>query len=168
MTTTDAPLRLGSGVPDDRRSSVMVPTRRSCVLSALHSPAVAPLVLVALLFTLAARPPQVNARGGDGGAEVRVRGTCGKGATTKLRLRARDGGIKVQFEVDHNRSGVSWRVVLIQDRRVVWRGRARTRGAGDAFEIERRLRDLPGADRVTGRAWGPGGITCAASATLPG
>lgn len=109
------------------------------------------------------------ARGGSGGgSEVRVAGGCGTGATSKLRLRARDGGIRAQFEVDHNRSGAVWRVVLVQDRRVVWRGTARTRGASDAFEVERRLRDLPGADTVTARAWGPRGVTCAASATLPG
>jgi len=130
---------------------------------------VASLVLLTLLIAVAARPPEVIARRGDGGGgEVRVAGTCGKGATSKIRLRAREDGIRVQFEVDHNRPGASWRVVLVQDRRVVWRGRARTQGAGASFEVERRLRDLPGADRVTGRAWGPGGLTCAASATLPG
>lgn len=106
------------------------------------------------------------ARGGDGGGgEVRVAGACGRGASSDLRLRSRDGGLRVRFQVEHTRSGASWRVVLVQDRRVVWRGRARTRGG--AFEVERALRDLPGADRVTARAWGPGGITCAAAATLP-
>lgn len=125
------------------------------------------LVLAALLLAFAAAAPGASARGGDGGgAEVRVSGTCGKGATARLRLRGRDGGIKVQFEVDHHRSGATWRIVLVQDRRVVWRGRARMRG--DSLEVARRLRDLPGADRVTARAWGPGGITCSAAATLPG
>ena len=56
--------------------------------------------------------------------------------------------------------------MLVQDRRVVWRGRARNRAG--SFELERTLRDLPGADRVTARAWGPAGVTCAAAATLPG
>jgi hypothetical protein len=59
-------------------------------------------------------------------------------------------------------------VVLIQDRRVIWRGRARTGGPSASFEVERRLRDLPGADQVTARASGPGGLTCSATATLPG
>ncbi|MDX6658653.1 MAG: hypothetical protein QOH62_3446 [Solirubrobacteraceae bacterium] len=127
------------------------------------------VILVVLALALTAPSPEASARGGGGGAgEVRVAGTCGKGATSKLRLRARDGGIRVQFEVDHSRAGGAWRVVLVQDRRVVWRGRARTRGVGDSFEIQRRLRDLPGADQVTARASGPGGLTCAASATLPG
>ena len=102
---------------------------------------------------------EVGARSALPGAAARVpRPACG--------FAGRDGAIRVRFEVDHSRAGASWRVVLVQDRRVVWRGRARTRG--DSFEIERSLRDLPGADRVTARAWGPGGVTCAAAVTLPG
>ncbi len=125
-------------------------------------------LLVALLLAGFAGAASAHARGGgDVGAEVRVAGSCGSGATSKLRLRARDQEIRVQFEVDQSRSGALWRVVLVQDRRVVWRGHARTGGVSDSFEIERHLRDLPGADGVTARAWGPGGVTCAASATLP-
>jgi hypothetical protein len=124
------------------------------------------IALLAIAVLLVTGAAVAGARGGGG--EVRAQGTCGKGATAKIRLRARDGGIRARFEVDHHRSGVSWRVVLIQDRRVVWRGRATTGGASASFEVERRLRDLPGADQVTGRAWGPAGLTCAATATLPG
>ncbi len=139
-------------MPIDRRFPVLLPL----------------LALGAMLLALAAGPPPASARdGGGGGGEVRVAGTCDRGATSKLRLRARDGGIRVQFEVDHSRSRASWRIVLVQDRRVVWRGRARA-GSDGSLEIERRLRDLAGADRVSGRAWGPGGLTCSAGATLPG
>ncbi len=111
--------------------------------------------------------PTAIARGGDaGGKEIRAAGSCGRGPSSDLRLRSRDGGIRVRFQVEHARSGASWRVVLVQDRRVVWRGRARTRAG--TFELERVLRDLPGADRVTARAWGPAGVTCTAAATLRG
>ena len=34
------------------------------------------------------------------GQDVRVAGTCGNGATSKLRLRRKDGAIRVEFEVD--------------------------------------------------------------------
>jgi hypothetical protein len=127
------------------------------------------VILVALAIALAGPSPAAIARGGDGGSgEVRVAGTCDRSATAKLRLRSKDGGIRARFEVDHSRLRGSWRVVLVQNRRVVWRGRRSTRGSGDSFEVERRLPDLPGADLVTGRAWGPGGVTCVATATLPG
>ena len=135
---------------------------------AARRPHLAVLVVAALLAgTFLVRAPAAIARGGDGGGgEVRAAGSCGAGASSDLRLRSRDGGIRVRFQVEHARRGAAWRVVLVQDRRVVWRGRARNRGG--SFELERTLRDLPGADRVTARAWGPAGVTCAAAATLPG
>jgi len=56
--------------------------------------------------------------------------------------------------------------VLVHEGRVEWRGRARPRGPRGSFEITRRVRDLPGADRVMVRATGPRGLSCSASATL--
>lgn len=100
--------------------------------------------------------------------DVRVKGTCGRGATSELRLRARDGAIRVELEVRTRRRGERWRVVLVHERRVVWRGRARTASGRGSFRIRRSLPDLEGADRVTARASGPRGITCQATAVLPG
>lgn len=137
------------------------------VLRVPPSPAAVVLTAAVLAASCLGAPPATARGGGDGGGgEVRAGGQCGRGASSGLRLRSRDGGIRVRFQVEHARSGATWRVVLVQDRRVVWRGRARTRAG--SFELERRLRDLPGADQVTARAWGPGGVTCAAAATLPG
>jgi hypothetical protein len=125
--------------------------------------ALAPVVL--LLGPVLAS--QAAARGGGDRPEVRVAGVCGTGATSKVRLRQRDGGdIEVRFEVEHARSGQGWHVALMRERRVVWRGQARTQNG--SFEIERRLPDFSGADQVTARAVGPRGLTCTASATLPG
>ena len=121
---------------------------------------------LALLTAPASALAKHGGGGDDGRQEVRVAGTCGKGATARLRLRSRDGAIRAQLEIDHARSGQRWRVSLVQERRVVYRGSVRT-SAGQ-FEIERRLTDLPGADRVTARAVGPRGLTCVAAATLPG
>ena len=130
------------------------------------------VLIVALLLALPASAPAKGGGGGGGGGgddnrqEVRVGGTCGHGATARLRLRSRDGAIRVQFEVDHTRSRVTWRVSIVQERRVAWRGRART--SARQFELEYRLNDLPGADRVNVRAVAPHGLTCVAVATLPG
>src|SRR3954451_4505813 len=126
------------------------------------------LLTICLLLVLAPASALAKHGGGgdDGAQEVRVAGTCGKGATARLRLRSRDGEIRAQLEIDHTRSGKSWRVSLVQERRVVYRGHARTRLG--QFEIEKRLSDLPGADHVTARAVGPRGLTCVAAATLPG
>ena len=139
------------------------------------------LALLGVLGTLGGPPvlgagPAFARDGGDGGGrgggddrrEVRTTGTCDRGATIRLRLRSRDGELRADVEIDHARRGSSWRLVLVQDRRVVWRGRARLGSASDSVEIERRLRDLPGADSVSARAWGPGGVTCSVAATLAG
>jgi hypothetical protein len=132
-----------------------------------------PIVLaLALLALTLVGPASALARGGGGGGgggnrpEVRVAGSCGRGATSALKLKARDGGIEAEFEV-HGRTGL-WRVVLVQEQRVAWRGKARTGGASHSFSVERRLGDYPGPDQVLARAVGPRGITCSATATLPG
>ena len=106
--------------------------------------------------------------GDDDRAEIRVIGTCSASAATKLRLRSRDGGIELEFEVDHNRAGSLWRFVIVHERRVARRGLVRTSGPSGSFDIERRLPDLVGTDTVTARAWVPSGITCRATAALPG
>jgi hypothetical protein len=85
-----------------------------------------------------------------------------------LQLKADDGAIEVEWEVDRNRTGESWRVTLARSGRVLHRATVRTGGRSGSFSFERRISDLAGADRVTARAVGPRGVTCTATATLPG
>jgi hypothetical protein len=99
--------------------------------------------------------------------EVRVPGMCGRGASASLKLKADDGGIEAEFELQHHRS-TRWRVVVVQERRIVYRGRERTSALRGSLSIERRLDDLPGADEVMARAVGPRGLTCQATAVLSG
>jgi hypothetical protein len=103
----------------------------------------------------------------DRAGEVRVVGSCGATATSKLKLKSRDGSIELEFEVDSDRVGMLWRVALVHERRVAWKGAARTSGPSGSFSVDRRLPDLLGPDTVTARASGPAGITCRATATLP-
>lgn len=130
-----------------------------------------PLAIALILLVLAVlAPASALARGGGGGGdrpEVRVAGSCGRGATSSLKLKARDGRIEAEFEV-HGRAGSLWRVAFVQERRTVWRGRARTAGPSRSFSVERALGDYPGPDQVFVRAVGPRGVTCQATATLPG
>jgi hypothetical protein len=139
------------------------------------------LAIAVLLLALALLGPGAAlAKGGGGGddggggghgggdrPEVRVAGTCGHGARSTLKLKARDGAIEAEFEV-HGRAGSTWRVAFVQERRTVWRGRARTSGTSRSFSVERRLGDYPGPDQIFARAIGPRGVTCQATATLPG
>ncbi len=125
--------------------------------------------LVALLLSclLLAVPASAQARHGGGDDEVRTSGTCGGGASSELRLKADDGTIEARFEVRGARRG-RWRVVLVQERRVAWRGTVRPDGGSRSFRVRRDLTDLPGADQVVARASGPRGVTCTASGTLSG
>ena len=123
--------------------------------------------LAALCAVLAlVSPAPALARGGDD--DVRVTGSCGNGAAAKLRLRAKDGAIQVEFEVKANRGGQRWRVVIVHERRVTWRGQARTRSGSRSFRIRRSFPDFDGADQITARASGPRGNTCEATGLLPG
>jgi len=120
-----------------------------------------------VLVVLAVAVPQAHARRADhgGGGDVRVAGACGKGASSKLRLKSEDGRIEVRFEVEHSRFSGRWRLTFVQEGRVANRGTLRARRS---FEVRRELPDLSGADQVSVRAVGPRGLTCAAAATLPG
>src|SRR3954451_15334858 len=123
------------------------------------------LTALAVSLSLSAAPAALADHGGGGDDDVRVAGTCGKGAFSSLRVRSRDEGIEVRFAVGHIRHSGRWRVTIVREGRVAYRGRVRARRS---FEIRRRLSDYGGADRITVRAVGPRGLTCAAAATLPG
>ncbi|MEA2157056.1 MAG: hypothetical protein QOE11_3196 [Solirubrobacteraceae bacterium] len=144
------------------------------------------LLTVAVVVAAAAGSTPAFARGGGGdssgsgggsgsgrggGADVRpavrVAGTCGKGASSSLRVRSRDGGLETEFEV-HGRTVASWRVTIVHEQQVAWRGSRRTIGASRSFSVGYRLPDYAGADAVTARAVGPRGVVCTASVTLPG
>ena len=124
-----------------------------------------PALVASLVLVLAVPPAWADHGGEGGGGDVRVAGTCGKGATSKLRLKSEDNRIEVRFEIEHIRFAGRWRVTVVQEGRVAYRGNYRARRS---FEIRRRLNDLSGADRVSVRALGPRGLTCSAGATLPG
>ena len=90
---------------------------------------------------------------------------CGGRATSKLRLRARDGAIEVEFELEHS----GRRCLAACDRpRAARRLEGHPTGirVAAAFELDRRLPDLAGTDAVTVTAWGPSGATCRATAVL--
>jgi hypothetical protein len=69
--------------------------------------------------------------------DVRVRGVCTKSSTSKLKLKQDDRGIEVEFEVDQNRNGVAWKVVLRRNGSRVASGTAVTRGPSGSFEFRR-------------------------------
>jgi len=122
------------------------------------------LALPCVVALLVAAAP---ARADDGDREARIVGRCAGGATSQLRLRSHDGAIRLEFELRRRRPRESWRVVIVHEHRVAWRGTAKTGGSG-SFRVRRSLDDLDGVDRVTVRASGPGGLRCEAYGRLLG
>ena len=136
--------------------SVLPPARIAATIGA---------VLAVSLFI--AVPTSLARDGKDDRPAVQVAGTCSGSAKAKLRLRADSGEIEVEFEIEHARAGVRWRVALVHERRVAWKGTARTTQDG-ALATNKTIPDLPGYDTVTASAWGPQGLACRATATLTG
>ena len=123
------------------------------------------LIAAALLAMVAARPLAAPAKDGDGD-EVRVTGVCGGSVTSELRAKAEDDGIELRFKLRRSRSGAVWRIVLVHERRIAWKGTAKSTGSSGSFELRRMLTDFSGADAISVRAVGPRGVVCRASATL--
>ena len=119
-----------------------------------------------LIFAIAAAAlvaiPATSAKDGD----VLVRGACTKASSSKLKLSGEDGRIEVEFEVDQNRNGVRWTVVLRRPATVLVRTTRVTRGPSGSFELRRVVADLAGADRITARATSPSGEVCRATAAF--
>lgn len=97
---------------------------------------------------------------------VETTGSCTKAASARLRLRAKEGRIRVELEVDSSRSGVVWRVVVLHERNVVFQGSARTTAPSGSFELRRSVQDWWGTEQITARATSRAGEVCRASARI--
>jgi len=103
----------------------------------------------------------------SGGADVIKRGNCTGAADWKLKLGRDDGRIEVEFEVDQNRVGKRWHVVLRHDGDKFFDGFRRTQAPSGSFEVKRFVNNRAGADTISAHAVRPAtGQTCNASATL--
>ena len=101
------------------------------------------------------------------GPGVRVAGTCTKASSAKLKLSAEDGLVEVEFEVDQNRVGRKWSVVLRQNGTVIRRLTRVTQAPSGSFEARVLARNNAGTDRFVATATRPG-ETCTARASFSG
>jgi len=124
-----------------------------------------PVALVALVAALAAVAPAA-AVVADEGDDVRREGVCTGRSELSLRLRADDGEIRVELELEAERRGSRWFVIVLHERRTAFRGTLRARG--DSLRLRRTVRDWYGSDTFVGRASRAGRETCRVSATLAG
>ncbi|HET9438500.1 MAG TPA: hypothetical protein VFO64_09875 [Gaiellaceae bacterium] len=116
------------------------------------------LATVTALLALAVAPA-ATAKDGD----VLRRGTCTGASTSKIKLSEEDGRIEVEFEVDQNRNGVRWNVVIRQNGRSVARLVRVTRGPSGSFEARIVAPNRAGTDTFAATAT-RAGETCRARA----
>ena len=101
---------------------------------------------------------------GAGDPGVLKTGKCSAGATWKLEAKRDDGGVEAEFEVDQNRVGRRWSVVLSRNGSVVFRGIRRTVAPSGSFEVRN---IVPGGGRIVASAKAlAGGQTCRAALSV--
>jgi hypothetical protein len=115
----------------------------------------------ALLLALSAGP--AAAKDGD---ILRV-GTCTAASTSKIKLSEENGRVEVEFEVDQNRNGVRWTVVLRREGKRIARLVRTTRPPSGSFEARVVTANGPGADTFAARGVSLRGEVCTARATFP-
>jgi hypothetical protein len=76
-------------------------------------------------------------------------GKCSSGTSWKLKAKPEDQGIEAEFEVDQNRVGRRWSVVLRRNGSVVLRTTRRTLAPSGSFEVRK---ILAGGGRITATA----------------
>jgi hypothetical protein len=104
--------------------------------------------------------------GPDAEADARVAARCTGGADAELRVRSREEGqLRVELTLRGRDSARSWTVVVIHERRLVFRGRL---GAGRHGALRLTVADLPGRDSVVVRAKGAAREACSAATAVFG
>ena len=124
--------------------------------------------LLAVVAALLLVPAAAHADEGPEG-DVRLAGHCTGGAASELRVRTRDEGeLRVDLTLRSRRSAQRWRVIVVHERRLAYRGTLRASRSSDRVTLRRTVPDLFGPDTVSLRASGGPGETCRATATLAG
>lgn len=108
------------------------------------------MVITALLAIGVALPAVAPAKNNPG---VMRTGVCsGLGASWKLKAKHDDGRVETEFEVDQNRNGRRWNVVIKRNGVVVFRGSRITRPPSGSFSVNRRIANAAGRDRIVATA----------------
>ena len=125
------------------------------------------IVLATLVASIAALAAASAAPAHGGGAEVIKRGSCSGSADWKLKAKHDDGRIETEFEVDQNRVGRKWRVVIRQNGVTRFSGIRTTKPPSGSFTVRRFLDNEAGSDRIVAKARAlAAGQTCRGALTI--
>ena len=120
------------------------------------------LLLAAVAACAALSLPAVATADDD--SEVRKTGTCTASSRINIRVRADDDEIRIDLEIRTQRQS-AWSVILLRERRTVFRGVLRSRDSRTA-KLRREIDNWFGRDSIVVRASGPRLETCRVSATV--
>jgi hypothetical protein len=118
-------------------------------------------LVVALVGTI---PAPAQARAGD----VTKKGSCSAASTWKLKLRPEDGGrIQVEYEVDSNKVGQTWRVRIVQNGARIFAGKRVTKAPSGSFTVHVLTDGQKGTDAFKAKAANvSSGETCLGHASI--
>jgi hypothetical protein len=109
--------------------------------------------------------PAAFASGGGGG--VIKEGSCSASSTWKLKAQPDNGRIEVDFEVDQNVIGDTWKVKLLDNGVRFFRGQRVTQAPSGSFEVRKFTANQPGTDKIKGSATNLStGETCVGAVSL--
>jgi hypothetical protein len=107
------------------------------------------MTAVAIATTTIAWAAPAGASGDDA---IRATGSCSGSAVWKLKAKHDDGRLEVEFEVDSNRVGQTWKVRMRDNGELFFAGERTTQEPSGSFEVERRTADRAGSDVIRARA----------------
>ncbi len=124
----------------------------------------ATMTLAALVAGTVAVAPLASAKGSDA---VRASGGCSGSATWKMKAKPDDGRIELELEVDSNRVGQVWSVIIKDNGVRVFSGTRTTLAPSGSFSVNKRVANRAGTDRFVGVATNVrSGQTCTARVSL--
>jgi hypothetical protein len=112
-------------------------------------------LLALAAVTAALAPAAADAKSSD----KIVRGSCGS-AAMKLKASPENGKIEIEFEVDSNRNGQSWKVKLHQNGNLIYSKTKVTKAPSGSFTSRKVTANAAGTDVISARATSPAGKVC--------
>ena len=110
-----------------------------------------------------ATAPAIAAKSGD----VIRTGSCSASSDWKLKVKPDNGRLEVEFEVDSNRNGQVWNVVLKHNGSAFFTGHRTTQAPSGSFSVTKFTSNATGTDTIVGKATNPNtGEVCKGTASV--
>ena len=106
------------------------------------------VAVAGIVGLMAAAGPAASAKDGD----VIRRGSCSAASNWKLKLSPQDGKTEVEYEVDQNVVGDTWRVRILENGSLIFSGKRVTQAPSGSFLVRTLAPNPAGTDSFRARA----------------